>query len=120
MQGHSAPLSASNPVCPGEIEGSGRLQRTRGAANTITGLSQTLNGALRFTYAIPFAPSAAYGDEPGKSDPGFALSSGDLHEALNDVGDPPVREQRLSESSIYLSLVGLALNQGWPSSQQTS
>lgn len=46
-EGHSVPLSASNPVCPGEIEESGRPQRTRGAANTITSLSQTLNGALR-------------------------------------------------------------------------
>lgn len=46
-EGHSAPLSASNPVCPGEIEGSGRPLHTRGAANTITSLSQTLNGALR-------------------------------------------------------------------------
>lgn len=47
QEGHSAPLSASNPVCPEEIEGSGRLQHTRGATNTITSLSQTLNGALR-------------------------------------------------------------------------
>ncbi|KAI4822487.1 hypothetical protein KUCAC02_008032, partial [Chaenocephalus aceratus] len=46
-KGHSAPLPASNPVCPGEIEGSGRPRRTRGATNTITSLSQTLNGALR-------------------------------------------------------------------------
>lgn len=46
QEGHSAPLSASNPVCPEEIEGSGRPRHTRGTANTITGLSQTLNGAL--------------------------------------------------------------------------
>lgn len=30
-EGHSASLPASNPVCPGEIEGSGRPPLTRGA-----------------------------------------------------------------------------------------
>ncbi|KAJ7989435.1 hypothetical protein DPEC_G00304510 [Dallia pectoralis] len=45
-EGHSVLLPASNPVCPGEIGGTSVRGTPRGTTKTITGLSQTLNGAL--------------------------------------------------------------------------